>query len=86
MAAAYVVSLPVGRETAGVRVFPEQVTPAVAPAVSPQGAPVSLRAANSPMGLDPVSYRLVLTQLAWLSALLVGVSLPLTRLRLNRRR
>ena len=39
-----------------------------------------------PVGLDPTSDRLVWTEVAWLSALAVGLSLLLTQLRLNRRR
>ena len=59
--------------------------PATAPG-PPAARPVSLRANTSPLGLDATSYRLFWTQVAWLTALLVGVSLLLTQLRLNRRR
>jgi hypothetical protein len=60
--------------------------PAVAPDQLPEVRPVSLRAKTSPLGLDATSYRLLWTQVAWLTALLVGISLLLTQLRLNRRR
>jgi hypothetical protein len=52
----------------------------------PAVRPVSLRTKTSPLGLDAASYRLLWIQIAWLTALLVGVSLLLTQLRLNRRR
>jgi hypothetical protein len=60
--------------------------PSVAPELLAGATPVSLRANSSPLGLDPTSYRLVWTEVAWLSALIVGVSLLLTQLRLKRRR
>ncbi|WP_329236235.1 hypothetical protein OG417_31485 [Actinoallomurus sp. NBC_01490] len=60
--------------------------PAVAPNQAPDMQPVSLRTKTSPLGLDATSYRLLWTQVAWLTALLVGISLLLTQLRLNRRR
>jgi hypothetical protein len=60
--------------------------PAVAPDALPAVRPVSLRTKAAPLGLDPISYRLLWTQVAWLTALLVGISLLLTQLRLNRRR
>lgn len=60
--------------------------PAVAPNELPAVRPVSLRTKAAPLGLDPISYRLLWTQVAWLTALLVGISLLLTQLRLNRRR
>ncbi|MDN3357855.1 hypothetical protein [Actinomadura sp. DC4] len=60
--------------------------PAVAPDELPAVRPVSLRTRTSPLGLDPISYRLLWTQVAWLAALLVGISLLLTQLRINRRR
>jgi hypothetical protein len=60
--------------------------PAVAPNELPAVRPVSLRTKASPLGLDATSYRLLWTQVAWLTALLVGISLLLTQLRLNRRR
>lgn len=60
--------------------------PAVAPDQLPAVRPVSLRTKTSPLGLDATSYRLLWTQVAWLTALLVGISLLLTQLRLNRRR
>jgi hypothetical protein len=60
--------------------------PAVAPNGMPAVRPVSLRTKTSPLGLDAASYRLLWIQIAWLTALLVGVSLLLTQLRLNRRR
>ena len=60
--------------------------PAVAPNQLPAVQPVSLRTKTSPLGLDATSYRLLWTQVAWLTALLVGISLLLTQLRLNRRR
>ncbi|MFB9835602.1 hypothetical protein, partial [Actinoallomurus acaciae] len=60
--------------------------PAVAPDRLPAVRPVSLRTKTSPLGLDATSYRLLWTQVAWLTALLVGISLLLTQLRLNRRR
>ncbi|GLY80916.1 hypothetical protein [Actinoallomurus iriomotensis] len=60
--------------------------PAVAPDQLPAVQPVSLRTKTSPLGLDATSYRLLWTQVAWLTALLVGISLLLTQLRLNRRR
>jgi hypothetical protein len=60
--------------------------PAVAPGELPAVRPVSLRTKAAPLGLDPISYRLLWTQVAWLTALLVGISLLLTQLRLNRRR
>jgi hypothetical protein len=63
-----------------------QREPAVAPNGMPAVRPVSLRTKTSPLGLDAASYRLLWTQVAWLTALLVGVSLLLTQLRLNRRR
>jgi hypothetical protein len=60
--------------------------PAVAPDPLPPVRPVSLRTRTTALGLDAISYRLLWTQVAWLTALLVGVSLLLTQLRLNRRR
>jgi hypothetical protein len=60
--------------------------PSVASAELPAVRPVSLRTKASPFGLDPTSYRLFWTQVAWLATLLVAVSLLLTQLRLNRRR
>jgi hypothetical protein len=60
--------------------------PSVASAVMPAVRPVSLRTKEPPLGLDPISYRLFWTQVAWLATLLVAVSLLLTQLRLNRRR
>ena len=60
--------------------------PAVAPGRLPAVRPVSLRTRAAPLGLDAASYRLLWTQVAWLTALLVGVSLLLVQLRLNRRR
>ena len=60
--------------------------PATAPGRQPAARPVSLRMNMSPLGLDTTSYRLFWTQVAWLTALLVGVSLLLTQLRLNRAR
>ena len=60
--------------------------PSVASAELPAVRPVSLRTTASPFGLDPASYRLFWTQVAWLATLLVAVSLLLTQLRLNRRR
>jgi hypothetical protein len=60
--------------------------PATAPGRRLAAQPVSLRTNTSPFGLDTTSYRLFWTQVAWLTALLVGVSLLLTQLRLNRRR
>jgi hypothetical protein len=60
--------------------------PAVAPGALPDVQPVSLRTSTTILGLDPESYRLLLIQVAWLTALLVGISLMLTQLRLNRRR
>jgi hypothetical protein len=60
--------------------------PSVASAKLPAVRPVSLRTTASPFGLDPASYRLFWTQVAWLATLLVAVSLPLIQLRLNRRR
>jgi hypothetical protein len=60
--------------------------PATAPGRQLAARPVSLRTNTSPFGLDTTSYRLFWTQVAWLTALLVGVSLLLTQLRLNRRR
>jgi hypothetical protein len=60
--------------------------PAVAPGALPDAQPVSLRTRTTLLGLDPESYRLLWTQIAWLTALLVGISLLLTQLRLNRRR
>ena len=60
--------------------------PAVAPMFLTTKAPVSLRANSSPLGLDETSYRLVWTDVAWLTALLVGLSLLITQLRLNRHR
>jgi hypothetical protein len=63
-----------------------QQPPAVAPNELPAVRPVSLSTKAGPLGLDPISYRLLWTQVAWLTALLVGISLLLTQLRLNRRR
>lgn len=60
--------------------------PAVAPAQLPKVEDVSLRTDASQLGLDATSYRLFWTQVAWLTALLVGVCLLLTQARLNRRR
>jgi hypothetical protein len=60
--------------------------PAVAPASLGGATPISLRANTAPFGFDPMLYRLVWIQVAWLSALLVGLSMLLTQLRLNRRR
>ncbi len=60
--------------------------PAVAPMVLTTREPVSLRANASPLGLDETSYRLVWTDVAWLTALMVGLSLLITQLRLNRHR
>ncbi|MGH3376302.1 MAG: hypothetical protein ACRDP6_16330 [Actinoallomurus sp.] len=60
--------------------------PATAPGLQLAARPVSLRTNTSPLGLDTISYRLFWTQVAWLTSLLVGVSLLLTQLRLNRRR
>ncbi len=60
--------------------------PAVAPLFLQTRAPVSLRANSSPLGLDETSYRLVWTDVAWLTSLLVGLSLLITQLRLNRHR
>jgi hypothetical protein len=60
--------------------------PAVAPDQLPNVKEVSLRTVASPFGLDATAYRLFWTQVAWLTALLVGISLLLTQLRLNRRR
>jgi hypothetical protein len=59
--------------------------PAVASAELPAVRPVSLRTKAPPLSLDAISYRLLWTQVAWLAALLVAVSLLLTQLRLNRR-
>lgn len=60
--------------------------PAVAPGAEPDGTVISLKSGVSYLGLDEVSYRLLCTQVAWLAALLVAISLLLTRLRLRRRR
>jgi hypothetical protein len=60
--------------------------PPVTSAELPAVRPVSLRTRATPIGLDATFYRLLWIQVAWLTALLVGVSLLLTRLRLNRRR
>jgi hypothetical protein len=60
--------------------------PAVAPKLGQPGTPTALRAASSPLGMDDAMFRLVLTQVAWLSALLVFMSVLLTQIRLKRRR
>lgn len=59
--------------------------PAVAPDGSARTDEVALRGDASRLGLDEASYRLLWTQVAWLAALLVGVSLLLTQMRLKRR-
>lgn len=59
--------------------------PVVAPDGSVRTEDVALRGDASPLGLDEASYRLFWTQVAWLAALLVGVSLLLTQMRLKRR-
>ncbi len=64
----------------------DQQSPAIAPGILANATPISLRADTEPFGLDPTLYRLVWTQVAWLSSLLVGLSLLLTQLRLNRHR
>jgi hypothetical protein len=60
--------------------------PAVAPKLGQPGTPTALRAASSPLGMDDTTYRLVVTQMAWLSALLVFMSVLLTQIRVKRRR
>jgi hypothetical protein len=60
--------------------------PAVAPKLGQPGTPTALRAASSPLGMDDTVFRLVLTQVAWLSALVVFMSVLLTQIRLRRRR
>lgn len=60
--------------------------PSIAPGELPAVEPVSLQTKTSPLGLDATSYRLLWTQVAWLTALLVAISMLLTQLRLNRKR
>jgi hypothetical protein len=60
--------------------------PAVAPKLGQPGTPTALRAASSPLGMDDTTFRLVLTQVAWLSALFMFMSVLLTQIRLKRRR
>jgi hypothetical protein len=57
----------------------------VAPKLGQQGTPTALRAAAFPLGMGGTTYRLVVIQLAWLSALLVFMAVLLTQLRLKRR-